>query len=201
MLFVASASENTTIMSTPLLDAIHARKTARQLSTPGPTREQVEAIIQAGMCAPDHGRLRPWRFIVLEGDARKALGDAMAESLQSRMPEASPARIDAERSKPNRAPTIVVVAAHITLGKIPEVEQLLAVGAATQNMCLAAEALGFGSMWKTGQAAYDCKIKEALGLKNEDQIVAFLYLGALALPGASHELGDSDEEEKVRWMK
>jgi len=125
----------------------------------------------------------------------------MAESLQSRMPDASPARIDAERSKPNRAPTIIVVAAHITPGKIPEVEQLLAVGAATQNMCLAAEALGFGSMWKTGQAAYDCKIKEVLGLKDEDHIVAFLYLGALALPGASRELGDSDEEEKVRWMK
>ncbi len=94
----------------------------------------------------------------------------MAESLQSRMPDASPAHIDAERNKPNRAPTIIVVAAHITPGKIPELEQLLAVGAATQNMCLAAQALGFGTMWKTGAAAHDSKVKHALGLREDDHI-------------------------------
>ncbi len=152
------------------------------------------------MSAPDHGRLRPWRFIVLEGDARQTLGEAMAESLQSRTPDASPARIGAERNKPNRAPTIIVVAARITPGKIPEVEQLLAVGAATQNMCLAAEALGFGTMWKTGAAAYDSKVKHALGLREDDQIVAFLYLGTVVLPGVPRRLNDSDEGDKIQFI-
>lgn len=187
-------------MSTPILDAIHNRTSARQLSAPSPNRDQIESIIQAGMSAPDHGRLQPWRFIVLEGAARGILGEAMAESLRSRTPDASPARIDAERNKPNRAPTIIVVAARITLGKIPEVEQLLAVGAATQNMCLAAQALGFGTMWKTGAAAYDSKVKHALGLREDDHIVAFLYLGTVALPGVPRQLSDSDEGDKIRFI-
>ena len=153
------------------------------------------------MSAPDHGRLQPWRFIVLEGAARGILGEAMAESLRSRTPDASPARIDAERNKPNRAPTIIVVAARITPGKIPEVEQLLAVGAATQNMCLAAQALGFGTMWKTGAAAYDSKVKHALGLREDDHIVSFLYLGSVVMQGASRESRSSRENDTVRWLQ
>ena len=99
-----------------LLSGIESRTSALKLSAPGPTREHIERIIGAGARAPDHGRLRPWRFVVLEGDARKVLADAMAGLLQSKMPTATPEQLDAERNKPMRAPTIVVVAAHITKG-------------------------------------------------------------------------------------
>ena len=184
-------------MSRQVLDAIQARTSARQLGAPGPTQAHIESIIRAGMNAPDHGRLRPWRFVVLQDAGRETLGRDMSASLRSRVPDASEARLQAERDKPQRAPTIIVVAARIVQGKIPEVEQLLAVGAATQNMCLAADALGFGSMWKTGPAAYDANIKEAIGLEPDDHIVAFLYLGTVVMSGASRDLGTW--EKLVRW--
>lgn len=166
-----------------LFEAINSRASAAKLTTPGPTREHLDAILRAGTRAPDHGRLKPWRFIVLEGAARTKLGDAMAQMLQRKMPQATPAQLDAERIKPMRAPTIVVVAARITKGKIPEIEQVVAVAAGVQNMFLAAHALGYGAMWKTGGAAYDVEVKRALGLLPEDHIVALLYLGTVAAPG------------------
>lgn len=167
-----------------LLQGIESRTSALKLSEPAPTREHLEKIIHAGTRAPDHGRLRPWRFVVLQSaDSRKQLGDALADMLRARMPGATPEQLDAERAKPMRAPTIIVVAAKIMKGKIPEIEQVVAVGAAVQNMFLAATALGYGAMWKTGAGAYNADVKRSLGLMPEDHIVALLYLGTTAAPG------------------
>lgn len=166
-----------------LLEGIQSRVSALKLGAPGPTAEQLDQILRAGIRAPDHGRLKPWRFVVLEGDARTKLADAMAELLRRKMPQATQAQLDAERAKPMRAPTIVVVAARITKGKIPEIEQIASVAAGVQNMFLAAHALGLGAMWKTGAAAYDAEVKKALGLQPEDHIVALLYLGTIVTPG------------------
>jgi nitroreductase len=166
-----------------LFAAINTRASASKLTTPGPTREHLDEIMRAALRAPDHGRLKPWRFVVLEGEARAKLGDAMAAMLQRKMPQATQAQLDAERGKPLRAPTIVVVAARILKGKIPEIEQVAAVAAGVQNMFLVAHALGYGAMWKTGGAAYDDDVKRALGLLPEDHIVALLYLGTVAAPG------------------
>ena len=166
-----------------LLEGIASRTSALKLASPGPTREHLEQIIRAGTRAPDHGRLRPWRFVVLEGAARDKLADAMAEVLRARQPQATPEQLAGERSKAMRAPTIVVVAAKVMPGKIPAVEQVGAVGAAVQNMFLVAHALGYGAMWKTGAAAYDANVKALFGLSAEDHIVAFLYLGTIATPG------------------
>jgi len=181
-----------------LLDGIESRTSALKLTEPAPSREQLQRIIAAGTRAPDHGRLRPWRFIVLEGDARRQLGDAMAAMLLAKMPGASPEQLDSERRKPLRAPAIVVAAAHITKGKIPEMEQVLAVGAAVQNMMLAAYSLGYGAMWKTGGAAYDARTKQLLGLAPEDHVVAFLYLGTV---GAAGPVVPAPLDDSVlRWL-
>ncbi|HMN43991.1 MAG TPA: nitroreductase [Povalibacter sp.] len=180
-----------------LLTGIESRTSAAKLIEPAPTREHIERIIGAGARAPDHGRLRPWRFVVLQGEARRTLADAMADLLRRKNPEATAEDLDGERRKPMRAPTIVVVAAHITKGKIPEIEQVLAVGAAVQNMMLAAGALGYGAMWKTGGAAYDAGVKQALGLAADDHIVAFLYLGTTAVAGP---LVPAPTEGSVRWL-
>jgi nitroreductase len=180
-----------------LLTGIESRTSASRLTTPGPKREDLERIIAAGVRAPDHGRLRPWRFVVLEGDARKVLADAMANLLSAKMPGATPDQLEAERNKPMRAPIIIVVAAHPTKGKIPEIEQVLAVGAAVQNMMLAAHGLGYGAMWKTGGAAYDPAVKQALGLAPEDHIVALLYLGTIAAAGP---LIPAPTDGVVRWL-
>lgn len=178
-----------------LLEGIESRTSALKLREPAPSRVDVERIIKAGTKAPDHGRLRPWRFIVLEGEARKRLGAAMADMLRAKTPDASQAQLDAEAAKPLRAPIIIAVGAAITKGKIPEIEQVAAVAAAIQNMFLAAHALGYGAMWKTGAAAYDRNIKELLGLAAEDHIVGFLYLGSIATAGPSVAT-----PAEIRWL-
>src|SRR5688572_12512922 len=166
-----------------LIAGIQSRVSALKVGPPGPSAEQLQVILSAGLRAPDHGRLKPWRYVVLEGADRAKLGDAMAQMLKRKAPQCTDAQLDAERGKPMRAPTIVVVAARISKGKIPEIEQIASVAAGVQNMFLAAHALGVGAMWKTGGAAYDPEVKTTLGLLPEDHIVAFLYLGSVVTPG------------------
>jgi len=166
-----------------LLEGIQSRTSALKVTAPGPTEAHLQQIIRAGTRAPDHGRLRPWRFTILEGAAREKLGDAMAECLRARTPNSTPEVLEAERRKVLRAPTIIVVGAKISKGKIPEIEQVGAVNAAVQNMLLAAHALGYGAMWKTGAATLDPNVKALVGLAPEDHIVAFVYLGTIASAG------------------
>lgn len=181
-----------------LFEAIDTRASAIRLTEPGPSREHITRIIEAGARAPDHGKLGPWRFVVIEGAGREKLGQAMIDGLRARQPDATAAQCDRERDKVMRAPTIVVAAARVIKGhKIPEVEQILAVGAATQNMFLAAHALGYGAMWKSGEAAYDPVVNAALGLQADDQIVAFLYLGKILMPGKARP---PLVEERVSWL-
>jgi nitroreductase len=180
-----------------LLTGIESRASALKLAAPGPTRAHLEQIMRAGTRAPDHGRLRPWRFVVLEGAGRDRLGDAMAEMQRAKFPQFTAEQLDGERRKVQRAPTILAVGAKITAGKIPEIEQVSAASAAAENMFLAAHALGYGVMWKTGAAAYDANVKALLGLAPQDHIVAFLYLGTLATPGSAPP---ASLEGIARWL-
>jgi nitroreductase len=168
-----------------VLDAIMTRASASKLVAPGPNATDLERIMTAGARAPDHGKLRPWRFVVLQDQERSRLGDLMADSLKARDPSATEPLLANERQKAMRAPTIIVVAAAVQPEhpKIPAIEQMLAVGAGVQNMILAAEALGYGTMWKTGDAAYDSSVKVGLNLAATDQIVAFFYVGTPASRG------------------
>jgi len=180
-----------------LLTAIDTRSSSIKLVEPGPTRDQLERIMLSGTRAPDHGKLAPWRFVVLEGASREVLADAMAEMLRSDKPDSSDARLQAERGKPLRAPVIIAIATQLTRNhKVPEHEQVHAVAAAVQNMFLTAHALGYGAMWKTGAAARSSLVKQALGFNADDEIVAFLYLGTNATPGP---VRSTALEGKVRW--
>ncbi len=181
-----------------LFTAIDTRASSIKLVAPGPSRVDLERILLAGTRAPDHGKLAPWRFVVLESVGREVLGNAMAAALQSSRSECTDAHLATEREKPMRAPTIIAVAAHLVrLHKVPEIEQLQAVAAAVQNMFLAAHALGYGAMWKTGAATRAPQVKEALGFTADDEIVAFLYLGTNAVPGPVRA---GSLEGKVRWL-
>jgi len=163
------------------IDALTTRRSAAQFAEPAPDDETLAKILGAAMRAPDHGKLKPWRFIVLRGDARNRFGDVMVEAMKRREPDVPANMLERERAKPLRAPLIVVLAAAIKEGhKIPVVEQLLAAGAAAQNVMVAAHALGYGAAWKTGAPAYDGFVKEALGLAPSDAIAGFLYLGTPA---------------------
>ncbi len=167
-----------------LFTAIDTRTSAITLQEPAPSREHLMRIIEAGAHAPDHGKLAPWRFVVIEGEARAVLGQALVSALLAKDPVATLDQQKRERDKVLRAPCIIAVAARVyKTNKVPEIEQILAVGAAVQNMFLAAHALGYGVMWKTGSGAYDVHVKKALSLHDDDHIVAFLYLGRVATAG------------------
>jgi nitroreductase len=143
-----------------LFTAIDTRSSSLKLVAPGPSHADLERIMLAGARAPDHGRLAPWRFVVLEGPGRSVLGKAMAEALRANRPDCTEAHLATERDKPMRAPTIIAVGAHLVrLHKVPELEQVQAVAAAVQNMFLAAHALGIGVMWKTGAATRAIEVK------------------------------------------
>jgi len=148
-------------------------------------------MLRAAMRAPDHGRLRPWHFIVVDGAARAVLGDVLAGALRLRDPDLTEAALAKERAKPMRAPLLVVVAARLREHRgVPAIEQIIAAGAAAQNILVAAHALGFGGFWRTGAAAYDERVKDALGLRAVDAIVGFLYLGTPSVAAAPAPLSD-----------
>jgi nitroreductase len=161
-----------------LLTAIDSRSSAVRLTEPAPSQLDIERILQSGVRVPDHGKLAPARFVVLQGEGLKRLGDALADTFQRKTPEATPEQLEGERKKAQRAPVVIVVAARPNRDhKVPVLEQMSAVSAGVQNMFLTAHALGYGAMWKTGGAAYDPKVNLALGLQEDDQVIAFFYLG------------------------
>ena len=160
------------------LELLTGRESAMKLASPGPDQEALERIFQSALRAPDHGRLRPWRFVVVPEERRERFGELMADCLRRMDPGASADALQRERDKALRAPVIVVAAAAVQRGhKIPEVEQLVSAAAATENIMLAANAQGYGAMWKTGAPAYDAQVKQALGLDPDNDIVGFLYIG------------------------
>ena len=163
------------------LKAISRRRSIGRLVEPAPTEEELHTLINAAVVAPDHGRMRPWRFVILRGEAKDAFGEVMVKALRRRCAEPTEAQLVKERTKLNRAPLVVVVAAaRPPVDKVPWEEQLMAVAAAIQNMLIAATALGYASMWRTGDPAYDTTVKSALGLHDDDAIVGFVYLGTPA---------------------
>ena len=171
------------------LEALSTRTSPLALTGPAPDPAAMERLLAAAMRAPDHGRLRPWRFIIIDGEARQAFGAVLAEALRAREPGVADAVLAKERAKPLRAPRIVVVAAALRDHPgVPQIEQVVAAGAAAENLLVAAHASGFGGFWRTGAAAYDDTVKRALGRAPTDAIVGFIYLGtpaAVAPPPAA----------------
>jgi nitroreductase len=135
-------------------------------------------IFEAAVRAPDHGKLRPWRFYAVRGEGLNKLSDLFAASARRRDPNATEAQIDKERSKPLRSPLLIVVVASIVEGhKIPAIEQTLSAGAAAMNILNAAHALGFGAKWVTGSNCYDAQFRADFGLAPADQTVGFIHIG------------------------
>ena len=151
----------------------------RLLGDPAPSGADLDDIMAAAMSAPDHGALKPWRFIKIQGDARAKLGDIFVDALKDRDPEADEAAIEKERNRPMRSPMIIVAVAKIddTVANVPPVEQSVATGIAAYNMILAAQDKGYGGILLTGKNAQDLNVKAALGLDPTDEIVSFVYLG------------------------
>ena len=170
------------------LEALVTRATAKTYGDTAPTKEQLATVLQAAVRAPDHGRLRPWRFMLIEGDQRRKFGEMLAASARRRVPGLSDGDLQRERDKALRAPLIIVVACRVVPGtKVPAIEQILAAGAAAQNILLALHSLGYVAAWKTGEAAYDTEVKKSLGFAADDHLVGFIYTGGGA--GATFATG------------
>jgi nitroreductase len=179
-------------------EALMTRVSPSEIGEPAPDEATERKIVAAALRAPDHGRLRPWRFLSVRGEGRRALGDAFATALQRRDPKASPDAIELERQKPLRGPLLIIAVARIDENsRIPAVEQLLSAGAAAQNIMLASHALGFGAMWKTGPAVYDAVVKEALGLETSETIVGLMYIGTVKTSGKTPPPLDLTEYVRV----
>ena len=175
------------------ITALTTRASAFKIIEPGPRAEDLETILSAAIRAPDHGRLRPWRFLTIEGAARDKLGRAMAEMQAQDKPDTPPDMLARTAAKPLRAPLIVAVIATVQTDhpKVPEIEQILSAGSAAQNIMLAAHALGYGCAWKTGGICYDSRMKATLGIAPSDHIIGFMYLGTIDA-GAQMEIERPD---------
>jgi len=167
------ASETDTAISTLL-----SRASVKSLGEPGPGDAELRLIFDAAVRAPDHGKLRPWRFFVVRGDARRQLSDLFVAGVKRREPGANEAQIEKEREKPLRAPVTIAVVAKIVVGhKIPEIEQTLSAGAAAMNILNAVHALGFAAKWVTGANCYDPDFKREFGLDATDHLIGFIHVG------------------------
>ena len=168
--------------SPELFDYLSRRRSVplKDMTTPGPTDSQIEAILAAATRVPDHGKMFPWHFIVFRGDARTQMGALLKQAKLKKEPEAPPEVLAQEENRFLRAPVVIAVISRIRPGKHPRWEQILSAGAACQNLCLAANALGFGTNWLTEWCAYDQNVHQAMGLDDRDKIAGFIYIGTPA---------------------
>ena len=148
------------------------------LGEPGPKAQQIDGLLTIAARVPDHGRLVPWRFIVLEGGARSRIGDVIAAAFRADQPGADAAKVAFERDRLARAPVVIAVVSrarpHV---KIPDWEQVMSAGAVCMNLVLAANAMGFATSWLTEWYAFDRRVLDALGLAPDERIAGFVHIG------------------------
>lgn len=186
------------ITTSPVIETILARSSTKKFAETPVSQAQVQALLGAAVRAPDHGQLAPWRFTILEGASREILGRAMSAALQSKVPAVDAEAITREASKALRSPLLIVVSAATQAHpKVPEIEQWVAVGAAVQNLWLAAQSLGLGVAWKTGSHAYNTEVKRALGLDSHEAIIGFVHVGT---PLSQAPVRAANLEGKVRRL-
>ena len=181
------------------IDLLLQRNSSPRLVPPAPDAAQRELMFRAALRAPDHAWLRPWRFLTIEGERRDEFGQLLADCLLRLDPSADEAARNKALKAPLRAPLLVVVLAAITEHpKIPAREQRLSAGCAAQAILLAAEALGYAGIWRTGNAAYDPGVIAALGGAPNEEIIGFLYIGTR--DGSAKKLPTMSPEDFVaRW--
>jgi nitroreductase len=161
---------------------------SRQLGEPAPDEATLQALLQAAIRVPDHGKLEPFRLIRLQGEAKLRFGEALAAIAERNHPEMSGAKLEKERLRYTYAPLVVTVIARINHdSKVPEIEQKLCAGSVANNLLLGATALGFGAQWLTGWAAYDAGVASLLELAANESVIGFVHMGT-----AQMEVPDRD---------
>lgn len=161
-----------------VFEAIHQRHSQKKVKPDSVPRQLIEKMLDAAVQAPNHYKVRPWRFVVLTGEARHRLGDVMSASLRDRHPEYPQEAFDKARATPLQAPVVIAVGVDTpSEAKVSQIENICAAAAATENLLLAAQALNLGAKWRTGEWAEDVNVKEFLGFAPDQYIIGFIYVG------------------------
>ena len=182
-----------------VLEAIHTRHSVGQVKPDRVPRELIEQLLAAAVQAPNHYKVRPWRFVVLTGAGREKLGEAMAQSTTANQRAATDEDLQKDRAKPLRAPVVIAVAVDKPgLTKAKEIENVCAAAAAVQNMLLAAHALGLAAMWRTGPSATDPSIKHFFGWEPDQHLIGFVYIGYSAETPTPPERPSF--EDRTTWL-
>lgn len=183
-----------------VLEAIHTRQSIGKVKLDPVPHALIEKLLSAAVQAPNHYKVRPWRFVVLTGAARERLGNVMAESLRTEHPEFPPEAYEKERGKPLRSPVLIAVGVDKpSEAKVIEVENICACAAAVENLLLAAHSLGLAAKWRTGGPATDPKVKHFLGFTPNQHLIAFVYIGYPEFDPASAERPSF--EDRTTWME
>lgn len=149
----------------------------KMMGNQGPNKNEINSMIEAASRVPDHGKLCPWYFIVFTDENRQKAGALLQEAWLADNPDALPAKLELEAGRFMRAPVVIAVISRIKRGKHPQWEQILSAGAVCQNLCLAANAMGYGTNWLTEWYAYSDHFKSAMGLDAQDHFAGFVYIG------------------------
>ncbi len=184
---------------TSVMDALLNRSSEPRLTSPAPDTETLEKAFACAARAPDHALLRPWRYLVIEGDeALTALGDLFASTSEQDAPEKAREKL---RKKAQRAPMVIVgIVSHQNHPKVPEIEQTMSAAVGMGYLLLALEAAGYGGMWRTGGLAYHPDIARGLGLSDHEIITGFLYTGSVS--SSKPTVPRPDQTEFVsRWPR
>jgi nitroreductase len=182
------------------LQTIQTRHSVGRVKPDAVPREVIEKLLDAAVQAPNHYKVRPWRFVVLTGSGRNKLGEVMAQSMKARFPQLTEEALNKERGKPLRSPVLIAVGVDKpTESKVLEIENICATAAACENILLAAHALGLAAQWRTGDAARDPMVKKLLGFSEDQHIISFLYIGySDVVPDAAPRPGF---EDRTVWME
>ena len=168
-----------------ILSLLKTRKSAsaKAMTEPGPTPEQLAEILTCAVRVPDHGKLNPWRFILWEGEAQSAFGEAMKARWSVLHPEHGESTLSFAGALFLRAPTVLaVISTAQDNPKIPVWEQQLSAGAVCMNILYAATAMAIGCQWNTDWVAYDAEICKVMGLSAHEKVAGVIYLGTPAGP-------------------
>lgn len=161
-----------------LIEYIGSRVSCPKLVEPAPGPDVINELFEACLRVPDHLQLRPWRFLLIEGEKRKQLGLLFAEAERLKKPDCTEEELVSVSAKALRAPMIIVgICNYQSNPKVPELEQQISTACVLHNLGLALRSLGFASIWRTGSYAFDTHIKKGLGLKNQESIIGYLYIG------------------------
>ena len=183
-----------------VFEVIYARHSQGKVRPDPLPRELIEKLLDAAVQAPNHYKVRPWRFVVLTGEGRNRLGGVMAASQQEHHPEFPQEAFDKSRALPLRAPVVIAVGVDKpSEAKVLEIENVCAAAAAIENLLLAAQAMGLGAKWRTGEWARDTKVKEFLGFESDQHVIGFIYIGYPEfVPGPAPR---PSFEDRTVWME